>query len=331
MSLPLAALGGGDGDESDITLDKVYIALNTTERIEKNKDERNVEAPDALHGLSEEDKFVTALETVAAHKRLALLGDPGAGKSTFVKNLLAWQAGVLLGKISSSPNGIDPELLPVLIILRDLTPRLAQLNVEDLPATQREEKLAQVVWEQMQSDLGEECTEFGEELHEILQSGECLLVLDGLDEVPQDLRMRVRLAVDALFKRYHLQRAIITCRTRSYTSDMALPNFESRMLAPFDEEQIRNFVTHWYDTQRNLGHFTEEQARNRMNDLSNAALEADIRDLSSNPMLLTTMAIIHQREVGLPRERVRLYQLAVEVLLRRWQKHKVGDAALADS
>jgi formylglycine-generating enzyme required for sulfatase activity len=34
------------------------------------------------------------------------------------------------------------------------------------------------------------------------------------------------------------------------------------------------------------------------------------------------MAIVHQREVGLPKERVRLYSLAVEVLLSRWQKRK---------
>ncbi len=39
-------------------------------------------------------------------------------------------------------------------------------------------------------------------------------------------------------------------------------------------------------------------------------------------MLLTTMAIVHQSQVGLPRERVRLYSQAVDVLLKRWQKHK---------
>ncbi len=165
---------------------------------------------------------------------------------------------------------------------------------------------------------------------EALQSGQCLLVVDGLDEVPHDLRLRVRQAVDALFKQYHLQRVIITCRVRSYVGDTVLPNFTSRTLAPFNEEQIGNFVQHWYDTQRNLGKFNEEQAKARMEDLSRAALEGDMRELSSNPMLLTTMALIHQREVGLPRERVRLYHLAVEVLLRRWQKHKVGDAALAE-
>jgi formylglycine-generating enzyme required for sulfatase activity len=39
-------------------------------------------------------------------------------------------------------------------------------------------------------------------------------------------------------------------------------------------------------------------------------------------MLLTCMAIIHQQEVGLPKERVRLYSLVAQVLLNRWQKHK---------
>ena len=332
LSLPLAALGGGDGDESDITLDKVYIALNTTLSHEHIEEASEREKKDGVSGLirhPEKDKPITALESVTEHKRLALLGDPGAGKSTFVKNLLAWQAGAQLGKLPP-PAGIETGLLPVLIILRDMAPRLAKLNLDSLPAQQRDEKLAQIVWEQIQNDLGEECADFCGTLHEALQSGHCLLVLDGLDEVPHDLRVRVRQAVDALLKQYHLQRVILTCRVRSYVGDSVLPNFTSRTLAPFNEEQIGNFIQHWYNTQHELGKFNEEQTKARMDDLSRAALEADMRELSSNPMLLTTMAIIHQREVGLPRERVRLYHLAVEVLLRRWQKHKVGDAALAE-
>lgn len=325
LSLPLVALGGVDGDESDITLDKIYIALNTTEEyeIKKFKEEINFKQ------IYEDKRLITALKSVAKYKKLALLGDPGAGKSTFVKNLLAWQAGFLLGKLQDA-NGIEADLLPALIILRDLTPRLANVEIDSLPANQRDAKLTQIIWEHMQADLGEECADFREGLSEALHSGKCLLVLDGLDEVPHDLRVRVRQAVDALFKHYHLQRAVITCRVRSYVGETILPSFESRTLAPFNEDQIKNFVEHWYTTQRTLGKFNKEQAQDRIKDLSNAALEDDMRELSSNPMLLTTMAIIHQREVGLPRERVRLYQQAVEVLLRRWQKHKVGDAALAD-
>jgi len=154
-------------------------------------------------------------------------------------------------------------------------------------------------------------------------------VLDGLDEVPHDLRGRVREAVDALLKIYTIQRIIVTCRVRSYVGDSMLPNFTSHTLAPFNKKQISNFVQAWYNTQRELGTINEAQAKYLMDDLSSAALETDLRELSSNPMLLTTMAIIHQREVGLPSKRVQLYHQAVEVLMRRWQKSKVGEVNLA--
>jgi len=268
LSLPLVALGGVDGDESDITLDKIYIALNTTEQRQRDEEVLDDEAIQEYREKREfrtVEELIPALESVTKHKKLALLGDPGAGKSTFVKNLLAWQAGLLLGKIQDS-NGIEADLLPTLIILRYLTPRLAKLEIDSLPADQRDAKLAQILWDHMQADLGDECADFREGLSEALRSGKCLLVLDGLDEVPHDLRLRVRQAVDALFKQYHLQRAIITCRVRSYVGETILPSFESRTLAPFDEDQIKNFVEHWYTTQRTLGKFNEEQAKDRMND-----------------------------------------------------------------
>lgn len=47
--------------------------------------------------------------------------------------------------------------------------------------------------------------------------------------------------------------------------------------------------------------------------------------------MLTAMAIVHQAEHQLPPERVRLYKLLVDVLLRRWQQRKTGEARLAPS
>ena len=320
LSLPLAALGGEEIAESEVTLDKVYIELNTTS-LPTGQTRRFV-------SLDVVD-LMTALESAGEYKRLALLGDPGSGKSTFVKKLLAWQASACLGK-ANPPAGFAANLLPILVNLRDLAPRLVKLEIKELPAPKRDDQLVKAVWELMRADLGQDCADFQQGLHQALKSGQCLLALDGLDEVPQDLRGRVRLAVDALLKRYDPQRIIVTCRLRSYAGEAVLPQFISRSLAPFTEQQIEGFVQGWYNTQRELGRFNETQTTERIADLIGAASQADLRELSSNPMLLTTMAIIHQREVGLPRERVRLYALAVEVLLRSWQKHKVGDAALAE-
>ena len=41
-------------------------------------------------------------------------------------------------------------------------------------------------------------------------------------------------------------------------------------------------------------------------------------------MLLTTMALLHQRQLGLPKERAKLYNDAVGVLMERWQKKGIA-------
>jgi len=115
---------------------------------------------------------------------------------------------------------------------------------------------------------------------------------------------------------------IVTCRIRSYVGCAVLPGFTVHTLAPFDEKKVRLFCDRWYEAQAGLGRFTEKDGKVRAEDLKEAALSESLLELSSNPLLLTTMAIVHQKNVGLPRERVRLYKLAVETLLRNWQKWK---------
>ncbi|MEM9998799.1 MAG: SUMF1/EgtB/PvdO family nonheme iron enzyme, partial [Bacteroidota bacterium] len=56
-----------------------------------------------------------------------------------------------------------------------------------------------------------------------------------------------------------------------------------------------------------------------------------LAEIASNPMLLTTMAIVHQEEKRLPDQRVALYKRAVDVLLRRWQTYKTGEALPDDA
>jgi len=218
--------------------------------------------------------------------------------------------------------------LPLLINLRDLAPRLAGLNLDELPAQKQQEELIAAFSAQLQAELK---IAQAEDLQTDLQKGlsqNGLLVLDGLDEVPFALRKVVRQAVFAVLKTLEPARVIITCRIRSYQEDFSRSDFGVFTVAPLNKDKITVFAQAWYHRQRDLGRTVPKNAED---DLARAATGKDLRELSSNPMMLTTMAIIHQKQTRLPDQRVKLYKEAVDILLRRWQQHKQGELAPSEA
>jgi predicted NACHT family NTPase len=266
-----------------------------------------------------------ALDALRLTSQLALLGDAGAGKSTFARSVIAPLAE------GNPPPGLSADPLPVLVVLRDLAPCLATIDLKSLPGARHDDALADAVRDQMIADLaGFDACGFAEELLDALNARRSLLVFDGLDEVPHDWRGLVRRGVVAIVNRYRPPRVIVTCCQRSYVEEAVLPGFDAFTLAPFDAEQMKTFAQAWYNAQKDLGGVDAVQAEHKAADLMRAALTPDLRELASNPMLFTTMALIHQQEVGLPKERVHLYSRAVDLLLHRWQREKVGQDALAE-
>jgi len=212
---------------------------------------------------------------------------------------------------------------------------LAALKLGNLSAENQKRALSDAILEKIGEDVNNyKAAEFIPIFQEAIENGKILLVLDGLDEVPQDLRGLVRQAVGALIQihqTHQIERIIITSRSRSYTGQAVFQNFQSYTIAPFDEEKISQFASAWYNEQHRLGRIQADQADKRANDLASAASTSDLIEMSSNPMMLTSIAIIHQKDIGLPRERVRLYHLIVDVLISRWQKYKTGEEDFAPS
>ncbi len=338
-ALPLAALGGDVEARQPVSLDQVYVELNTTtgikstilkllregqpgsaERVKKEYGVLLVD-PQALESKPKEVSPLPALTTLVLAPHLVLLGDPGAGKSTLARMVMA---RLCEGR---PPVGLSANLLPALIVLRDLAPRLSALPLAQLPGDKHDEKLAEAVRDYVLEDLKSlDAGSFAEGMVNALTSGQCWLVFDGLDEVPEAERALVRRAVGAALNHFHLPQVLVTCRARSYTGEAVFTDFQSFTLAPFTDSQIRAFVTGWYSAR--LGSVDRVEAERRADDLTEAALSRDLRELAGNPMLLTTMAIIHTQDKKLPKERVRLYSRGTDILLARWQKEKVSEAAL---
>lgn len=319
QSLPLLALGSDESDEQEITLNDVYIELDTTAQSNQSD------------GDQSKSTVLSVLDAAVNTKRMVLLGDPGSGKSTFLKSFVARLASAILSE-DVPIKDIPVELIPVLITLRDLVTQIGQLNLDIMSSEKQQEALLSAVRNQIIGQLAYfGATDFTAPLTDALESGRVLLALDGLDELPQQYRGYVRRIILALIRQYEIERIIVTCRTRSYIGDLIIPGFKTFTIAPFSDEKIQQFVRAWYQVQASWGRISEEQLINRSEDLVKAANSKGIIELCRTPVSLTSLAIIHQKEVSLPRERVRLYSLMVDILLRRWQKHKMGDGVFTEA
>ncbi|MEG3988032.1 HEAT repeat domain-containing protein, partial [Microcoleus sp. S28C3] len=236
--------------------------------------------------------------------KFVLLGAPGSGKTT----LLSFFA-VMLAQNYPEKIGWDSErdCLPILINIRDFA-RLSDINLLDY-ARQFAEKTMSV------RPLPEGFFEYW------LADGRAMILLDGLDEVVEESkRYAVVQQIENFLGQYHQNLAIITSRPAGYKRDFFnTSEFEHYQLQVFDNPKVNEFINRWYDSRVP----DAAEAQRRKDSIKKALDENDrIKLLARNPLLLTIIALIHRYQAVLPRARHKLYEKAVETLLKCWDANK---------
>ena len=236
--------------------------------------------------------------------KFVLLGDPGSGKTT----LLSFFA-VMLAQDNPEKLGWDSgrDCLPILMKIRDFA-RLSDINLLDY-ARQFAEKTMSV------KPLPEGFFEYW------LADGRAMILLDGLDEVVEESkRYAVVQQIENFLGQYHQNLAIITSRPAGYKRDFFnTSEFEHYQLQLFDDAKVDEFINHWYDSRVP----DAAEAQRRKDSIKKALDENDrIKLLARNPLLLTIIALIHRYQAVLPRARHKLYEKAVETLLKNWDANK---------
>ena len=339
--LPLFA---GEVGNAQVQLSSVYTALLThgggAEQARMLRDR-----PAAEHERAPTNR--SALNAMNAEGRLVLLGGPGSGKSTFVNYVALSMAGELLGLSTSNlthltaavPQDDDADdeptaqrwdhgaLLPVRVVLRDVAAQLPAAATSLAPLD------AGVLWAFIAAQL-RQCAlgAFAPHLHrELLERGG-LILLDGLDEVPDAARRReqIKQVVLRFTETFGRCRFLVTSRTYAYQrQDWKLDGFAEVQVLPFTRGQIERFVDAWYAHMIALQRLTASDAGARAAVLKGEVeRNARIYELAERPLLLTLIAQLQTDGGGqLPQKREALYAQAVDMLLNKWESMKVRHAA----
>ena len=242
--------------------------------------------------------------------RMAVLGHPGSGKTTLMKWILLQNA-----------NGSNSDIwcyCPVLLFLKDLA--------KDPAETYRKRTLIDTAATLLAKYLGKEIDQL---LQEKFRKNRVLFLLDGLDEVADE---KVRREVIVWIQDQDLKNnaLIVTSRfsgvqpSKGLAFDDSFPIFA---IQDFREEDTKAFVTHWYaNIERALGGEKSQSESAKEAEKQSAHLiaaifgrgQSQLRELSVNPLLLTIIAIVHRTRAILPKERHKLYEEALKVMIELW-------------
>ena len=223
------------------------------------------------------------LEVVSQFLRLMVLGRPGAGKTTFLKHLA----------FLCNAGKFEPEHVPIFVTLQDYA--------------RNEESLESFIRRKWKENCGISDSLV---LKNILDSGQALILLDGLDEVLESRRLDVIRAIENLAEAYDQARIVVTCRIAA--KEYIFPKFREVQVAEFDEGQIRSFVSKWFeqDKERISKFFAKLEERPR------------IKHQAPNPLLLTFLCLIFEDRNDFYENRALLYEKGIDLLMERWDSSR---------
>jgi hypothetical protein len=243
------------------------------------------------YGRRSERSVVKLPDIFADSNHIAILGRPGAGKTTSLQKI---------AQISIAEWENNASRVPVLVRLRDLrngetllTHVLAMLGISvGVP-----ERVAPEI-----SDAWRHRTALS-----YLESISALLLVDGLDETNSLVRSQIETELRDLVLMPGGHRVIVTCRTADFR--VQLPNTQIYTIRPLSSSQVAEFATRWLGSV-SASKFLQAVARNPYSGTEVV------------PLTLAHLCAIYERDGALPPRPIDVYEQIVSLLVEEWDRQR---------
>lgn len=251
-------------------------------------------------------------EALARHDQVLLRGVAGSGKTTLIQWLAVSAATEPTGRMAYLAGRV-PFVLP----LRTLT-----RHGERLPAPERFLSAAGCPLSGAQPDGWE---------YRVLTAGRGLILIDGLDEVPEPERNRARAWLRDLVETLPGNRWLVTSRPSAVGDDwLSDDGFAELVLSAMSPAGVASFIRRWHRAAA-TGVPDEDAllAAYETQLLDAVRTKPDLGRLATNPLMCGLICALHRDRRGyLPHGRKELYESALSMLLIRRDRER--DMAVPD-
>ncbi len=260
-------------------------------------------------GIRETRVALTALLT--QHRWLLIVGQPGGGKTTFLRLI-----SCVLAKDGLDPKrqgrrellGLDPKespAIPVFVRLAALKKHLC----DDGGSPQTQGPILDFLVEAYGPDTAAV-------LRKRLDDGHAALLLDGLDEVAEGrARKAIIGVVNAALHAWGQNLIVISSRPYGYQDVAGLEDVATAHIDDFGEGEINEFLDRW--VRALYPEDVEEARRDEYLPILQAAIinAPRIRRMARNPVMLTCLCVVHWNELKLPEGKADLLSAVLRWLL----------------
>ncbi|MEX2985407.1 NACHT domain-containing protein [Streptomyces sp. C36] len=301
--LTIIGLTLGDGDGEAWPLDAAYLSLELSGGGRAMAAE-GFELPGGGPTARSVPSPKRAEEALSGHRRVLLRGAAGSGKTT----LLQWLATITARGELPPGLGHLSGCMPLTLPLRTLIRR------GELPQPEEFLEAAARPLAGLPAARGWATRR--------LTEGTALLLIDGVDEVPEADRRRTLAWVKDLLAAYPEARYVITTRPSAVREGwLADAGFTELELLPMSRGDVLAFIHRWHDA-AGLRH--DERLRAFRDALSAAVVaKRDLGRLATNPLMCALICALNRSRRGyLPHGRMELYRAALDLLLIRRDRER---------